>query len=170
MDDDDDARDETPWLNRERNVETLVAQIEQERVRDAAWAAHPGPSFVRLRPPVAWQHPITGRRELEPEPRLVLFGRYLRHGRALAGFSQAGLGNRADVTQSMISRAERGLAPAMGLDPLTRLGEAMGRAFPLGFCPHEHRCAWQPVVPRAQERTHMERLTAILLGRDHEEP
>lgn len=99
------------------------------------------------------------------DPLLVDLGRYLRRGRAFAGFSQQGLGYRADVTQSMISRAERGLAPSMGVDRLAQLGRVLGRAFPLGCCPHEHDCAWQPIIPRQHKPTETERLVELMLGR-----
>lgn len=140
--------------------------MERGRVRDEVWSAPDGPTYVKLNPPIDWRHPITGRRELEPEPPLVIFGRYLRRARGLAGFSQEGLARRAGISQSTVSRCERGLTPSLGLDSLTRMGRALGRALPLGFCAHDHHCAWQPIKPRVDKQTEMERIAAVLLGRD----
>ena len=52
----------------------------------------------------------------------------------------------------------------MQLERLTTLGEVLGRAFPLGFCPHEHECAWQPIKPPEHQTTDVERLLKLLLG------
>ena len=62
----------------------------------------------------------------------------------------------------MVSRAERGLAPAMGVGRLVRLCDALGRLFPLGACPHDHECAWQPIKPPERQTTAVERLVALL--------
>ena len=151
------------------NVAIILDRMERGRVRDEVWSAPEGPAYVKLRPPLDWRHPVTGRHELEPEPLLVVFGRYVRRARALAEFSQEGLARRAGVSQSTISRCERGLTHSLGLDPLTRMGRALGRALPLGFCPHDHHCAWQLIVPRPDKRTEIERIAAVLLGLDTNE-
>lgn len=77
--------------------------------------------------------------------------------------SQDRLARAARVSQTMISRAERALAPAMGLDPLTRLGRVLGRSLPLGVCPHDHDCAWQPIEPQKRVPGETERLIRFLL-------
>jgi len=95
-------------------------------------------------PPPGWRHPITGRFGWKPSPSLVRFGRYLRRSRYFAHKSQDRLSSESGVSQSLISRAERALAPSMGADRLVELGDVLGSNFPLGFCPHDHVCAWQP--------------------------
>jgi hypothetical protein len=43
----------------------------------------------------------------------------------------------------------------MRLDRFVKLTDALGRAFPLGHCPHDHGCPWQPIrppPPRDEER------------------
>jgi transcriptional regulator with XRE-family HTH domain len=76
---------------------------------------------------------------------LVLFGADLRRCRYNAGLSQETVERIARVDQSSISRVERGLVPRMAMAKVVRLGRALGRDFPLGFCPHDHDCAWQPL-------------------------
>lgn len=80
------------------------------------------------------------------------FGIQLRHCRLRAGLSQARLSELSGVTQSTISRIERGKAPRAGIAMLVQLGEVLGYRLPLGFCPHEHICGWQRVdamgIPR----------------------
>ena len=97
-------------------------------------------------PPPGWRHPVTGRRSWEPSPEILRFGRYVRRARYFVRISQDDLAWKADISQSMVSRLERGLAPAMGIDRLVRLGGALGNNLPLGFCPHTHLCPWQPIV------------------------
>jgi transcriptional regulator with XRE-family HTH domain len=101
-------------------------------------------------PVPGWRHPITGRRGWEPSPGLVLFGRYLRRARYFNDKSQDLVSRESGVSQSMISRAERALAPAMGIDRLVLIGESLGANLPLGFCPHKHVCAWQPLPSPAR--------------------
>ena len=64
----------------------------------------------------------------------------------------------------MISRAERGLQPQMGLDALTRVGHVLGPALPLGFCPHDHRCVWEAIEMREPPPTPLEALRQRLLN------
>lgn len=103
-------------------------------------------------PPPGWRHPVTGRSNPEPDPLLVAFGRYVLRSRFLVVKSQQALSNETGVPQSQISRLERGLAPSMGVDRLMMLGEGLGRAMPLGVCPHDHACAWQPIEPKPVHR------------------
>jgi transcriptional regulator with XRE-family HTH domain len=86
---------------------------------------------------------------LAPPPTgLALLGRYARRGRVLLGISQDRLSAQSGVSQSAISRFELARAAQMHVDRLVSIGEVLGRAFPLGYCPHHHRCALQPVRPR----------------------
>ena len=103
-------------------------------------------------PPPGWRHPITGRYDWTPSPALVRFGRYIRRGRYYSHKSQDRLSHECGVSQSMISRAERALAPAMGIDKMVMIGEALGSSLPLGYCPHEHVCPWQ-ALPHASRPT-----------------
>jgi transcriptional regulator with XRE-family HTH domain len=80
---------------------------------------------------------------------LELLGRYARRGRYFARFSQRALSKRSGVSQSTISRSELGKAGSMPVGRLVLIGAVLGRAFPLGYCPHQHRCALQPIWPPA---------------------
>ncbi len=71
------------------------------------------------------------------------FGAELRRCRYQAGWSQAQLAERSAVSQSTISRLERGKAPAAAMIKLVLLSDTLGYRFPLGFCPHDHACAWE---------------------------
>lgn len=124
------------------------------------------PDHVDLLPPRDFRHPVTGRRELAPDPALVIIGRYLRRARGYALKSQERVGHETGVSQSMVSRAERGLAPGMGFGRFVQMCEALGRLFPLGTCPHEHECAWQPIKPPQHRTTDVERLLALILDPD----
>jgi hypothetical protein len=80
-------------------------------------------------------------------PPLLVVGRYLRRSRGYAQLNQRGLAAESGMSQSTISRFESGRLPRM---PVARFFDAckpLGRLFPLGVCPHDHRCAWQPVRP-----------------------
>jgi transcriptional regulator with XRE-family HTH domain len=135
------------------------AELYQASLRAAALPVRPP---IELEPPDGWRHPVTGRRELAPIPTLIPLGRYLRRARYIVDLSQERLAGRSGVSQPMISRAERGLAPSMGIDRLAQLGEVFGRAFPLGFCPHEHACGWQPIKPPPEEQGSVQRLIALI--------
>ena len=71
------------------------------------------------------------------------FGRQLRRCRLLAGMSQTRLAEASGVSQSTISRLERGLAPKATMIKLLLLGDVLARHLPLAFCPHDHTCTWQ---------------------------
>ncbi len=58
--------------------------------------------------------------------------------------SQMSLEWRSGVDQSLISRLELAKAPHASLERVVRLGQALGNSFPLGYCPHEHRCLYRP--------------------------
>lgn len=160
--DNDQPRNTYLAENRERHARIVARGVELHARRREAWTAK-RPDHVALRPPPDFQHPVTGRRELVPEPALVVIGRYLRRARSYAQKSQQRVADETGVTQSMVSRAERGLAPAMPLGKFARLCDALDRLFPLGTCPHEHDCAWQPIRPPEHQITAVERLIALLL-------
>jgi len=82
-----------------------------------------------------------------PDARVIATGRSLKRARLMAGMSQQQLAARALISQSVISRFERGLAPGMSTARLTILAEAVGWRFPLGFCPHDHDCQWVRIEP-----------------------
>ena len=65
------------------------------------------------------------------------------------GLEPGAAGGEVGVSQSVISRFERGLAPGMTTDKLLRLSEALGGRFPIGSCPHPHRhsCLWPKIEP-----------------------
>jgi transcriptional regulator with XRE-family HTH domain len=82
---------------------------------------------------------------------LIDFGQILRRCRRIGGLSQQQLADRSGVSQSVISRAERGKAPRLALERLLRLQAVLGAAFPIGVCPHDHRCVWSPPAPWATQ-------------------
>jgi hypothetical protein len=81
---------------------------------------------------------------------VALLGRYLRRSRLLADLTQKQLASRAGVSQSMVSRAERGQSGAMAVVRLVRMLQPLARMFPFGVCPHDHNCQWQPVKPMTE--------------------
>ena len=85
-----------------------------------------------------------------PLPDLVLFGARMRLGRTQLGVSQRRLADLAGVSQSLISRLERGVATGIGLVHLVAVGMALGSDFPFGFCPHDDGCKWKydPTHPK----------------------
>jgi transcriptional regulator with XRE-family HTH domain len=115
---------------------------------------------VALAPPLGWRHPVTGRRELAPGPELVALGMHVRRARYYADLSQQRLSNASGVSQSQISRLERALAPSIAVERLAQLAAALGRVFPLGACPHDHACAWQPLEAPASQDNLVDRLVA----------
>ena len=90
-----------------------------------------------------------GRYVVWPSPAAIAFGRMFRRARLMAGYSQRALAARSGVSQSVISRFERGMAPGMSVERLVILCDALAPHMPFGFCPHEHRCAW-PLIPPVQ--------------------
>lgn len=119
---------------------------------------------------MGWRHAPTDSRAPDRPPGLVLLGLYVRRARYFVDKSQQTLSDESGVSQSMISRLERALAAAMRVDKLVDLGEALGPLFPLGFCPHKHRCAWQPLGQDVNEPTQRDRLNEFLVGTDLEVP
>lgn len=82
-----------------------------------------------------------------PLPVFVLVGARFRHGRTRARLTQRHLADMAGVSQSVISRFERGLVSHMSAERIVRLAMALGPTFPFGACPHDHACHW-PYDPR----------------------
>lgn len=70
------------------------------------------------------------------------FGVEFRRCRLYAGLSQVRLAEQSGVSQSTISRIERGRASSASLIKLVRISAAMLTGFPLGYCPHPHFCPW----------------------------
>lgn len=128
----------------------IARAIEIDRRRSEVEAVRV-PDHFALQPEPRFHDADSGRRELMPDAPLLLIGRYFRRSRAYAGISQAQLAGMASVSQSMVSRLERARAPAMAFERFVDMGLVLGRLFPLGVCPHDHRCGWQPVPPRPDE-------------------
>ena len=86
-----------------------------------------------------------------PPPDYVLIGSRFRNGRQMAGMSQRSLARRAGISQSVVSRFERGLVRYMSADRIVRMALALGPKFPFGACPHDHVCVWphDPSSPRS---------------------
>ena len=70
------------------------------------------------------------------------FGVEFRRCRIYAGLTQARLAELSGVSQSTISRIERGKASSASLIKLVRISDVMLTGFPLGYCPHPHLCPW----------------------------
>lgn len=89
----------------------------------------------------------------------LAFGRDIRRGRQIAGISQQKLAVLSGVSQSVISRLERGRAPRFSLERLLMLHRVLGNALPLGACPHDHHCVWRALTASGQ-RSHTEPLAS----------
>jgi len=98
--------------------------------------------------PFGWRHPVTGRPYHRDDPALERLGVYLRRARYIAMRSQTSVANAAGIPQSQYSRLERALAPAMDVERLAWIEDALDGAFPVGYCPHDHPCRWQRLNPR----------------------
>ncbi len=70
------------------------------------------------------------------------FGTELRRCRIYSGLSQVELAKQSGVSQSTISRIERGKASSASLLKLVRMSDVLGHGFPLAYCPHPHFCPW----------------------------
>jgi transcriptional regulator with XRE-family HTH domain len=84
-----------------------------------------------------------------PKPSLEIFGQRIRQGRHRVGLSQRQLANRSGVSQSTISRLERGRCIGLAFIRLVAICSAMGSDFPFGSCPHDHHCRWPTSPPEA---------------------
>jgi transcriptional regulator with XRE-family HTH domain len=82
-----------------------------------------------------------------PLPAMVELGARFRNGRLVAGASQRWVADHSGVSQTAVSRLERGLATGMTTERLLSIANAIGPSFPFGFCPHHTNCVW-PSDPR----------------------
>lgn len=73
---------------------------------------------------------------------MVAVGARFRNGRLQAGLTQRQLAALSGVSQSVISRFERGLNTGMSVERLVKIANALGPYFPFGFCPHHDGCAY----------------------------
>ena len=71
---------------------------------------------------------------------LSWFGERVRQARHAAGLGQRAVAERSGVSQSTISRLERGKVAHLPLVRLLALAHASGRSLPVGACPHDHSC------------------------------
>jgi hypothetical protein len=90
---------------------------------------------------------VVNRFPVWPLPYMVEFGARVRNGRLVVGASQRWVADHADISQTAMSRLERGLATGMAVERLVRVAQAIGPSFPFGFCPHHQNCTW-PADPR----------------------
>jgi len=100
-------------------------------------------------------------------------GKRFRRGRLQAGLSQRTVAFRAGVSQSEVSRMERGMRPGMAVFRLAAIALALGPRFPFGTCPHDHRCAYstgpeQPLKPWLH-RSHQDDLADTPMARTDSE-
>ncbi len=77
-----------------------------------------------------------------PVPAMVILGARFRNGRIMVGASQREIAEISGVSQTGVSRLERGLATGMSAERLIRIADAIGPSFPFGCCPHHRTCAW----------------------------
>jgi transcriptional regulator with XRE-family HTH domain len=83
------------------------------------------------------------RRNETPTPETIEVGQRFRNGRRQAGLSQRRVAERSGISQSEISRLERGMTPGMSAYRVFAIALALGDQFPFGVCPHPHRCAYR---------------------------
>jgi transcriptional regulator with XRE-family HTH domain len=103
----------------------------------------------------------------QPPPAIELLGRHVRRARRLTRITQDALAARSGVSQSAISRLEAGRGGPLRADRLVSIGSELGRALPLGYCPHEHRCLLQPLVaPPPRDESEKMRELLVSLGLD----
>jgi transcriptional regulator with XRE-family HTH domain len=149
--------------NLRRNVATIATRYELRLLADEAWARDKPTVRPAIHRAGDSADADTGRKTLFPDPALVEFGHYLRRARRIARLSQSRVAELSGLSQSTISRLERALAPSVGIDRLVMLGYALGRALPLGLCPHEHDCPWQPPPPPPTKEKRVEAFVATML-------
>jgi transcriptional regulator with XRE-family HTH domain len=142
-----------------RNAEIIARRAELYHRHQEAWAVA-RPDHISFSS-IDFVHPDTGRHTFEAEPDLIALGRYLRRARRYSGKSQARVALDANVSQSMVSRVERGVAPGMPLEKFVAVVKALGRLFPLGACPHGHECAWQLIRPPQRDKEAAERFVGV---------
>jgi transcriptional regulator with XRE-family HTH domain len=84
---------------------------------------------------------VSERGELPPDPDFSIVGARFRNGRQQRGITQRRLADLAGVSQSVVSRFERGLVRRASAERIVRMALALGPDFPFGFCPHDHTCS-----------------------------
>jgi len=82
----------------------------------------------------------------------------------MSQLSQRRVAELAGLSQSTVSRLERGKAPSVGVDRMVALARALDRALPFGTCPHEHDCPWQPFRPPPSRESRLEAFVAMMLS------
>jgi transcriptional regulator with XRE-family HTH domain len=87
------------------------------------------------------------RRNETPTDDTIEVGQRFRRGRQQAGLSQRRVAERSGISQSEISRLERGMTPGMSAYRVFAIAMALGDRFPFGICPHPHRCAYSAEAP-----------------------
>src|SRR5688500_6639064 len=135
------ARDELPeepepaftWQAR-LGAQMMAREIELIERRNLIGAVR-RPAHLDLLPAEDVVDPDSGRRRLAPDPTLVMIGRYLRRSRYYAQKTQRQVAAESGLSQSMVSRAERGVAPGMRFDRFVRLCLTLAAVFPFGACP-----------------------------------
>jgi transcriptional regulator with XRE-family HTH domain len=73
---------------------------------------------------------------------MVEMGARVRVGRRQAGLSQRTVADRAGVSQSEVSRLERGQGGNISTYRFVAICFAIGPSFPFGDCPHPHVCTY----------------------------
>jgi hypothetical protein len=96
----------------------------------------------------AWSAARVGFSSCPPDPRIAAglqkLGQAIRDARRDLRLTQDHLERLSGIDQTAISRLERGLSPNAPLHRLVALGLALRPCLPVGTCPHDHRCRWQP--------------------------
>ena len=87
------------------------------------------------------------RRNETPTAETIEVGERFRLGRRQAGPSQRRVADRSGISQSEISRLERGKTPGMSAYRVFAIALALGNRFPFGTCPHQHRCVYSTDKP-----------------------
>jgi DNA-binding XRE family transcriptional regulator len=83
---------------------------------------------------------------------LEMLGAAVRIGRKRMGLSQDALAASAEVSQTAVSRLERGMVWGMAVVRFARVASVLGPRMPLGGCPHTHRCAYDTEWQYARQR------------------
>ncbi len=81
-------------------------------------------------------------REMSDQDRrsLLMLGAAVRIARHRMGLTQRQLAERSDVSQTAISRMERGKVWGMAIVRFARVAWVLEERTPLGGCPHYHLC------------------------------
>ena len=101
------------------------------------------------------------RRNETPTPQTIEVGERFRRGRRQVGLSQRRVALRSGISQSEISRFERGMTPGMSAYRVFAIALALGPQFPFGACPHDHRCAYSIDRPEDDLRRRVELLRRL---------